>query len=212
MSFAVAPVATPQRARAFTLAVSGAALAAVAAGAVALAHGAARDQTTTLAAVTLLAACSFIASGLVALRRRPDAWTGALMIVAGFALFGGSLASAGSNPDHRWGYDRATARHVAGRAGLDPSVGHHLVRRARRDRARARGLPARSVPGEARSHRSQRSDRRAQLDARAREARGALARALRDPSLEVAYWVPESKVYVSIDGRRVEPSGPAAEP
>jgi signal transduction histidine kinase len=35
--------------------------------------------------------------------------------------------------------------------------------------------------------------------------RDALARALRDPSLELAYWVPETETYVGIDGRRVEP-------
>ena len=34
--------------------------------------------------------------------------------------------------------------------------------------------------------------------------REALARALRDPSLELAYWVPESGAYLGIDGRRVE--------
>ena len=93
MSFAVAPVATPQRARAFTAVVIAAAVAAAAAGTVALAHGAARDQTTTLAAVTLLAALSFVGSGLVAWRRRPQVWTGALMVAAGFCLFAGSLAN-----------------------------------------------------------------------------------------------------------------------
>jgi hypothetical protein len=35
--------------------------------------------------------------------------------------------------------------------------------------------------------------------------RDALARALRDPSLELAYWVPESGAYVGIDGGPVEP-------
>jgi signal transduction histidine kinase len=93
VSFAAAPVATPQRARAFTVLVSAAAVAAAAVGAVALAHGAARDQTTTLAAVTLLAALSFVGSGLVAWRRRPEVWTGALMVAAGFCLFAGSLAN-----------------------------------------------------------------------------------------------------------------------
>jgi signal transduction histidine kinase len=36
--------------------------------------------------------------------------------------------------------------------------------------------------------------------------RDALARTLRDPSLELAYWVPESGFYVGIDGRTVEPT------
>ncbi|MGN6170571.1 MAG: hypothetical protein ACTHQQ_20740, partial [Solirubrobacteraceae bacterium] len=93
MSFAVAPVATPQRARAFTALVVAAAVGAATAGAVALAHGAARDQTTALAAVTLVAALSFVGSGLVAWRRRPEVWTGALMVAAGFCLFAGSLAN-----------------------------------------------------------------------------------------------------------------------
>jgi signal transduction histidine kinase len=35
--------------------------------------------------------------------------------------------------------------------------------------------------------------------------RDALARALHDPSLELAYWVPDSQTYVGIDGQRVEP-------
>jgi signal transduction histidine kinase len=36
---------------------------------------------------------SFIGSGLVAWRRRPEVWTGALMLAAGFCLFAGSLAN-----------------------------------------------------------------------------------------------------------------------
>jgi signal transduction histidine kinase len=36
--------------------------------------------------------------------------------------------------------------------------------------------------------------------------RDSLARVLRDPSLELAYWVPETDGYVGIDGRHVEPS------
>ncbi|MBV9336764.1 MAG: hypothetical protein JO243_12845, partial [Solirubrobacterales bacterium] len=92
MSFALAPVATPQRARTMTVVVAAAAVAAAAAGLVALSHGAARQQTTALAAVTQVAALSFVGSGLVAWRRRPGAWTGPLMIAAGFCLFAGSLA------------------------------------------------------------------------------------------------------------------------
>jgi signal transduction histidine kinase len=41
--------------------------------------------------------------------------------------------------------------------------------------------------------------------------RDALARALRDPSLELAYWVPESETYVGIDGRTVEPAAAAGQ-
>ena len=93
VSFAAAPVATPQRARMFTAGVAAAAVGAAAAGTVALVHGAARDQTTTLAAVTLLAALSFVGSGLVAWRRRPEVWTGALMVAAGFCMLASSLAN-----------------------------------------------------------------------------------------------------------------------
>jgi len=96
VSFAIAPVATPQRARAFTAAVSLTAAAAAAGGVVAIAAGVVRNDTRTLAAVTLVAALSFVGSGLVAWRRRPDVWTGALMIAAGFALFAGSLANSNS--------------------------------------------------------------------------------------------------------------------
>jgi signal transduction histidine kinase len=96
VSFAVAPVATPQRARAFTAAVSLVALAAAAGGVVAIAAGVVRNDTRTLAAVTMVAALSFVGSGLVAWRRRPDVWTGALMVAAGFALFAGSLANSDS--------------------------------------------------------------------------------------------------------------------
>jgi len=92
VSFALAPVATPQRARTLTVVVAAAAVAAAAGGLVALSHGAARQQTTALAAVTLVAALSFVGSGLVAWRRRPGVWTGPLMIAAGFCLFAGSLA------------------------------------------------------------------------------------------------------------------------
>jgi signal transduction histidine kinase len=39
---------------------------------------------------------------------------------------------------------------------------------------------------------------------------GALARALRDPSLTLAYWLPEFRTYADLDGRRVElPDGAA---
>ena len=34
--------------------------------------------------------------------------------------------------------------------------------------------------------------------------RDALARALRDPTLELAYWVPEYEAYVGIDGEPVQ--------
>jgi signal transduction histidine kinase len=325
VSFAVAPMATPQRARAFTWAVTGAAVAAVVTGAVALAHGAARDQTTTLAAVTLVAACSFVASGLVALRRRPDVWTGALMIAAGFSLFAGTLANFDSAvpftiglvmaplpaaivghlvlafPDGRlhstaervvvtgayfvvvvlqivmlmfMGFENVTGcpcprnllfirddmslhsaimttQRVLGIV-LAVAAGVILVRRWQRASGPLRralapvlltgGLTVVLLLGTLVA--AQESLRawaavssaqrvaialvpvayllglfRARLDRVAvsdlivelghmpepGRLRDALARALRDPSLELAYWVPETEAYVGIDGRRVEP-------
>jgi signal transduction histidine kinase len=41
-----------------------------------------------------LAGISFVSAGLVASARRPERWTGALMIAAGFALFAGTLVQA----------------------------------------------------------------------------------------------------------------------
>ena len=96
MSFAAAPLATPQRARVFTVTVAAAAVAAAAGGLVAIATGVVRNDTRTLAAVTLIAGLSFVASGLVAWRRRPDVLIGPLMVAAGFAMFAGSLANSDS--------------------------------------------------------------------------------------------------------------------
>ena len=43
------------------------------------------------------------------------------------------------------------------------------------------------------------------------ELRDALARALRDPSLELAYWLPDFGSYADLDGRPVElPAGDGA--
>ena len=53
-----------------------------------------RDDTTTFAALTILAAVSFVVAGLVAWRGRPERLTGALMIGIGFALFAGTLVAA----------------------------------------------------------------------------------------------------------------------
>jgi PAS domain S-box-containing protein len=40
------------------------------------------------------------------------------------------------------------------------------------------------------------------------ELRDALARALRDPELEVAYWLPESMAWVDVEGQRIPPPDP----
>ncbi|MFL5925986.1 MAG: sensor histidine kinase [Gaiellaceae bacterium] len=90
MTVAVAP----RHARLAALGVGIAAAAAATAGAVALAHGAARAPTTTLAAVTIVAGCTFVVGGMVGWLRRPANRTGLLMTAAGFALLGSSLEQA----------------------------------------------------------------------------------------------------------------------
>ncbi|MGZ4384744.1 MAG: sensor histidine kinase, partial [Gaiellaceae bacterium] len=73
----------------------GAAAAACAALAAAtVARGQLRTEGPALAAFTVVAAVSFVSAGLVASSRRPERWTGALMIGAGFALFAGTLVHA----------------------------------------------------------------------------------------------------------------------
>jgi signal transduction histidine kinase len=42
------------------------------------------------------------------------------------------------------------------------------------------------------------------------ELRDALARALNDPSLELAYWLPESECHVDPEGRKMEPPAPGS--
>src|SRR4051812_14253519 len=68
-----------------------AAAACAALGAVAIEQGQVRDETTALAAITIVAGVSFVVAGLVAWARRPERWTGALMVGAGFLLFAGTL-------------------------------------------------------------------------------------------------------------------------
>jgi signal transduction histidine kinase len=72
--------------------IAAAAVALAVVGTVVLAGGAARQEGTALAALTLVAALSFVGCGLVAWRRRPEGRTGPLMLVAGFFLFVTSLA------------------------------------------------------------------------------------------------------------------------
>ena len=70
------------------------AAAAAAAGAAALARGDARGQPLSLAITTIVAGCTFAAAGIVAWLRRPGNLTGPLMVLAGFLMFGASLAQA----------------------------------------------------------------------------------------------------------------------
>src|SRR5947208_3509294 len=60
----------------------------------ALLRGQPRTEGPALAAFTIVAGISFVSAGLVASARRPERWTGALMIGAGFALFAERLVQA----------------------------------------------------------------------------------------------------------------------
>jgi signal transduction histidine kinase len=63
-------------------------------GAAAIERSQLRGDSPALAAFTVVAGVSFVAAGLVASSRRPERWTGALMMGAGFALFAGTLVQA----------------------------------------------------------------------------------------------------------------------
>ena len=72
------------------------AAAAAAPGAVALAHGDARGQSTGLAATGIVAGCAFVVAGIVAFLRQSASRIAILMVTAGFLLFANSLAQASS--------------------------------------------------------------------------------------------------------------------
>jgi signal transduction histidine kinase len=82
------------RARAFGIAIGVAAAAWTTFGVIAIERGEVRDETTAVAALTILAGLSFVGAGLVAWRGRPERLTGALMAGTGFALFAGTLVDA----------------------------------------------------------------------------------------------------------------------
>ena len=95
MSVAVPSGYAPsRRARGVAAALGLGAAAAAVGGGIALAHGDVRDATRSIAVTTVIAGCAFVAAGIVAWLRRPANRTGLLMIVAGFLLFGRSLAQA----------------------------------------------------------------------------------------------------------------------
>ena len=71
--------------------IGAAAVACAALAAAAIQQGQLRGDSPALAAFTIVAGVSFVSAGLLASARRPERWTGALMIVAGFALFAGTL-------------------------------------------------------------------------------------------------------------------------
>jgi signal transduction histidine kinase len=70
------------------------AVACAALAAAAIQQGQLRTEGPALATFTIVAGFSFVSAGLVASARRPERWTGALMIGAGFALFAGTLVQA----------------------------------------------------------------------------------------------------------------------
>jgi signal transduction histidine kinase len=63
-------------------------------GAAAIQRGQLRAESPALAAFTIVAGVSFVSAGLVASFRRPEWWTGVLMVGAGFVLFAGTLIQA----------------------------------------------------------------------------------------------------------------------
>jgi signal transduction histidine kinase len=91
-----AKLRTPRHVRGFALAAGVGAAAAATAGGIALTNGHSRGSSTTLAVATIVAGCTFVAAGIVALLRRPANLTGLLMVATGFLLFGSSLSQANS--------------------------------------------------------------------------------------------------------------------
>jgi signal transduction histidine kinase len=64
-------------------------------GVVAIEHGQLRgDSPPSVAAFMVASGISFITAGLIALFRRPERWTGTLMVATGFALYAGTLIQA----------------------------------------------------------------------------------------------------------------------
>ena len=129
--------------------------------------------------------------------------------------------SAGGGQARRCGASCAPV--LAGAAALSAVHGRLRARQVRRRRRAAsitlalrdpeRGpdhLPDRPAAGSPRPLGARRPARRATRSPRSPGAlRDALARALRDPTLELAYWVPEYEAYVGADG---EPVALPAEP
>ena len=96
-----------------------AALACAALGAAALQRGQLRaEDSPALATFMIVAGISFVSAGLVASARRPERWTGAVMVGAGFALFAGTLIQT----DHSLLFTVGLAA-----AGIPAAVLAHLV-------------------------------------------------------------------------------------
>jgi signal transduction histidine kinase len=90
----IAAAGTEVRSHPIVIGIGAAAVACAALGAAAIQRGQLRTEGTALAAFTIVAGVSFVSAGLLASARRPERWTGALMIGAGFALFAERLVQA----------------------------------------------------------------------------------------------------------------------
>src|SRR6476660_3473105 len=90
----LAAAGTELRSHPIVVGIGAAALACAALAAAAIQQGQLRTEGPALAAFTIVAGISFVSAGLLASARRPERWTGALMIGAGFALFAGTLIQA----------------------------------------------------------------------------------------------------------------------
>src|SRR2546423_8032649 len=90
----VAAAGAELRSRPMVTGIGAAAVACAALAAAAIRRGQLRTEGPALAAFTIVAGVSFVSAGLVASARRPERWTGALMVGAGFALFAGTLVDA----------------------------------------------------------------------------------------------------------------------
>jgi signal transduction histidine kinase len=90
----LAAAGTEVRSHPIVIGIGAAAVACAALAAAAIQRGQLRTDSPALAAFTIVAGVSFVSAGLIASARRPERWTGALMIAAGFALFAGTLVQA----------------------------------------------------------------------------------------------------------------------
>ena len=91
---ALAGTGAQLRAHPVVIATGAAAFACAALAIVSVEQGQLRGDAVSLARFTIVAGVSFICAGLIASARRPERWTGSLMIAAGFALFAQTLIDA----------------------------------------------------------------------------------------------------------------------
>lgn len=94
LSSAFAAAGRELRSHPFVIVIGAAALVCAALDADAVQRGQLRAESPALAVFTIVAGLSFVLAGLVAAARRPERWTGAVMVAGGFALFAGTLIQA----------------------------------------------------------------------------------------------------------------------